>query len=113
MGGACVETELKHIDPSVFFGGDVASPDTLGRFYADVQMYANSGVDPRATLAPGITAQIAGAANSFLGRNVQRFQSDEYDRFMPSCRARPMSNGTTRSRLRSTNCLLAATRSSR
>ena len=41
-----VETELKNIDPAVFFGGDPDSPDTLGSFYADVQMYANSGVDP-------------------------------------------------------------------
>ena len=55
-----VETELKHIDPSVFFGGDVDSPDTLGRFYADVQMYANSGVDPESYLGSWITAQIAG-----------------------------------------------------
>ena len=57
-------------------------PDTAGRFYADVQMYANSGtgVDPENYMGSWITAQIAGAANSFLGRNVQRFQSDEYDR---------------------------------
>ena len=77
-----VETELKNIDPSVFFGGDVASPDTVGRFYADVQMYADSstGVDPESYLGSWITAQIAGAANFFLGPNVQRFQSDQYDR---------------------------------
>ena len=77
-----VETELKHIDSSVFFGGDPDSPDTLGRFYADIQMYASSAssVDPESYLGSWITAQIAGAANSFLGRNVQRFQSDEYDR---------------------------------
>ncbi len=75
-----VETELKHIDPSVFFGGDLDSPDTLGRFYADVQMYSSTGVDPEGYLGSWITAQIAGAANSFLGRNVQRFQSEEYDR---------------------------------
>ena len=77
-----VETELRNIDPSVFFGSDLGSPDTLGKFYADVQMYTNSAssVDPESYLSSWITAQIAGAANSFLGRNVQRFQSDEYDR---------------------------------
>ena len=75
-----IETELKNIDPAVFFGGDPGSPDTLGRFYADVQMYANSGVDPESYFGSWITDQIAGAANSFHGRNVQRFQSDEYDR---------------------------------
>ena len=77
-----VETELKHIDQSVFFGSDPDSSDTLGRFYADVQMYAGSaaGVDSEGYMGSWITAQIAGAANSFLGRNVQRLQSDEYDR---------------------------------
>ena len=75
-----VETELKIINPAVFFGGDPDSPDTLGRFYADVQMYANSGVDPESYFGAWITGQIAGAANSFHGRNVQRFHSDEYDR---------------------------------
>ena len=75
-----VETELKNIDPAVFFGGDPDSPDTVGRFYADVQMYADGGVDPESYFGSWLTDQIAGAANSFHGRNVQRFQSDEYDR---------------------------------
>ena len=75
-----VEAELKHINSAVFFGGDPESPDTTGRFYADVQMYAHSGVDPGSYFGSWLTDQIAGAANSFRGRNVQRFQSDEYDR---------------------------------
>ena len=75
-----VETELENIDPAVFFGGDPDSPDTVGRFYADVQMYAGGGVDPESYFGSWLTDQIAGAANSFHGRNVQRFQSDEYDR---------------------------------
>ena len=77
-----VETELKDINPSVFFGDDVTSPDTVGRFYSDIQMYADSstGPDPESYMGSWIAAQIPGAANSFLGRNVQRFQSDEYDR---------------------------------
>ena len=77
-----VETRLKHVNPSVFFGGDIRSPDTLGKFYADVQMYANSGgsVDPESYLGSWVTTEIAGAANSFRGSNVQRFQSAEYDR---------------------------------
>ncbi len=75
-----VETELKNIDPAVFFGGDPDSPDTVGRFYADVQMYADGGVDTESYFGSWLTGQIAGAANSFHGRNVQRFQSDEYDR---------------------------------
>ena len=77
-----VETELKHIDPSVYFGDDPASPDTVGRFYADIQMYTDgsSGVDPESYFGSWITAEIPGAANSFLGQNVQRFRSDAFDR---------------------------------
>ena len=77
-----VETRLKQVNPSVFFGGDLASPDTVGKFYADVQMYASSGSspDPESYLGSWVTSEIAGAANSFFGSNVPRFQSDEYDR---------------------------------
>ena len=48
-----VETELRNISGSVIFGGDPASPDTMMKFYADVEMYANSfdGVDPESYLA--------------------------------------------------------------
>ncbi len=77
-----VETGLKDINPSVYFGGDSDNPDTLGRFYADVQMYANGATapDPEGYLGSWVTSQIAGASNSFRGSNVPRFQSDEYDR---------------------------------
>ncbi|MDE2928089.1 MAG: ABC transporter substrate-binding protein [Acidobacteriota bacterium] len=77
-----VETELKDVVASVFFGGDPESPDTVGKFYADVQMYTNgsSFVDPEGYLGAWVTSEIAGASNSFRGGNVQRFQSDEYDR---------------------------------
>ena len=37
-----VETELKNINASVFFGGDPSSPDTYQKFYADIQMYTSS-----------------------------------------------------------------------
>ena len=77
-----VETELKHVNPGVFFGGDITSPDTVGKFYADVQMYANSGIspDPESYLGSWVTTEIARAANSYRGSNAPRFQSDEYDR---------------------------------
>ena len=84
-----VETELKHIDASVFFSDDANSPDTAGKFYADIQMYTNgsSGPDPESYLGSWITAEKSGAANSFLGRNVQRFQPDEFDRLHDELRS--------------------------
>ena len=43
-----VEVELRSIDAAVFFGADPGSPDTVQKFYADVEMYANNfdGTDP-------------------------------------------------------------------
>ncbi|MDQ3398541.1 MAG: ABC transporter substrate-binding protein, partial [Deinococcota bacterium] len=45
-----VQVELRNIDAGVFFGNDPGSPDTYGKFYADVQMYTSSmaGTDPEA-----------------------------------------------------------------
>jgi len=77
-----VETELKQINPSVFFGGDADSPDTAGKFYADVQMYTTGGssADAEGYFVSWTTAEIARAANSFRGSNAERFSSDEFDR---------------------------------
>ena len=77
-----IDTELKHIDPSVYFGGDLDNPDTVGRFYADAQMFANGAgaPDPEGYLGSWVTSQIAGASNSFRGSNIPRFQLDAYDR---------------------------------
>jgi len=76
-----VETELRNIDASVFFGGDPASPDTYGKFYADVEMYTNgaAGVDSQAYMGGWTTSNISGKDTTWQGSNVQRFQSDEYD----------------------------------
>ena len=48
-----VETELRNLNASVFFGGDPGSPDTFQNFYADVEMYTNlfDGTDPQAYLS--------------------------------------------------------------
>jgi peptide/nickel transport system substrate-binding protein len=76
-----VATELKSVSGSVFFGQDPASPDTLGKFYADVEMYTNSPVsrDPESYMGLYLTSSIPGAANGFALLNTPRFQSDAYD----------------------------------
>lgn len=76
-----VETELKTVDPSVFFGGDAGSPDTFQKFYADVEMYANNfdGTDPEPYLAQYTCEKIPGPENQWQGENVNRFCSEEYD----------------------------------
>jgi peptide/nickel transport system substrate-binding protein len=76
-----VETELRNIDAAVFFGGDPASPDTYGKFYADIEMYTNtfSGTDPESYMNYWICSEISGPDNQWLSGNIQRACSAEYD----------------------------------
>jgi len=76
-----IDSELRNIDASVFFGGDPASPDTFQKFYADVEMYTNNfaGVDPQAYMASWLCDDIPGPDSQWQGSNIQRFCDPEYD----------------------------------
>ena len=76
-----VETELRNIDASVFFGGDPSSPDTFQKFYADIEMYTNNfdGTDPERYMANWRCNEIPGPDTGWQGSNIQRFCSEEYD----------------------------------
>ena len=79
-----VEVELKQIDPGVFFGGDVASPDTYQKFYADVEMFANEwdGTDPESYLSQLMCDKIPTAETGWQGENINRFCNPDYDALM-------------------------------
>ncbi|MYD46091.1 MAG: peptide ABC transporter substrate-binding protein [Gammaproteobacteria bacterium] len=76
-----VETELRNIDAAVFFGSDAGSPDTLQKFYADVQMYTNSfeGNDPSNYVEGWQCENVPGPHNQWVGVNISRGCSEEYD----------------------------------
>ena len=76
-----IETELRSVDASVFFGGDPSSPDTFQKFYADVEMYTNNfaGVDPEAYMASWKCDDIPGPDTQWQGQNIPRYCADEYD----------------------------------
>jgi len=76
-----VDSELKNTDASVFFGADPASPDTYGKFYADVEMYTNNfpGTDPETYMAGFSCAQVPLPATNFAGNNVGRWCNPAYD----------------------------------
>ncbi|MBQ2260421.1 MAG: peptide ABC transporter substrate-binding protein [Loktanella sp.] len=76
-----VETELRNVDASVFFGGDPGSPDTFEKFYADVEMYANNfdGTDPQSYLAAYTCDKAPRPATQWQGENINRFCDPEYD----------------------------------
>ena len=76
-----IETELRNINASVFFGGDAGSPDTFQKFYADVEMYTNtfSGTDPQAYLANMLCDKAPSPASQWQGESISRFCMPEYD----------------------------------
>ncbi|ARE41600.1 Peptide/opine/nickel uptake family ABC transporter, periplasmic substrate-binding protein [Rhodovulum sp. P5] len=76
-----VETELRNIDASVFFGGDPGSPDTFQKFYADVEMYANNfdGTDPESYMANWLCKEIPSPETQWQGNNINRYCTEAYD----------------------------------
>lgn len=76
-----VETELRNISASVFFGNDPASPDTYGKFYADIEMYTNNfdGTDPENYMTQNTCAEVPDKTNSWLGNNIARYCQTAYD----------------------------------
>ena len=77
-----IETELRNLDASVFFGGDPGSPDTFQKFYADIEMYANTfdGTDPQAYLGNGLCDKAPSPASQWQGENISRFCNEEFDK---------------------------------
>ena len=76
-----VETELRNLSASVFFGGDPASPDTYQKFYADIEMYTNtfSGTDPETYMANWTCKQVSRRSNTWGGGNMPRYCNPDYD----------------------------------
>ncbi|OIP67366.1 MAG: peptide ABC transporter substrate-binding protein [Oscillatoriales cyanobacterium CG2_30_40_61] len=76
-----MKVELKSIDPSVYFSGDPANPDTTERFVADLQLFStgNTNPDPTAYLKTYTCDQIPQKANNWTGNNYSRYCQPEYD----------------------------------
>lgn len=79
-----VATELRNINPSIFFGGDAGNPDTLRKFYADLEMFSNNfpGTDPEAYMAGWTCNKIPSDKNAWQGANSTRYCSSDYDRIV-------------------------------
>jgi len=78
-----MSVELRNVDAAVYFGGDPASPDTLGKFYADVQMFTNGAtVDVATYLRAWTCAEVTGPDNNWLSNNTNRWCNPEYDALM-------------------------------
>lgn len=78
---AGIEVELKSIVASVFFSSDVANPDTYSHFYSDAEMYLTTMTqpDPQFFMNQFTSPEVATKANKWQGRNISRWQSQDYD----------------------------------
>ena len=78
---AGVELELKTVTPSVFFSSDMGNPDTNGKFWADLQMFAfTREPDPDRFMQLWASWEVSSKANKWQGLNQARWSNDEYDR---------------------------------
>ena len=78
---AGIDLELKSITAAVFFGSDVANPDTYQKFWSDIQMYTTTMTqpDPQIFMEQFTTGQISQKANKWSSRNLVRWSNAEYD----------------------------------
>jgi peptide/nickel transport system substrate-binding protein len=78
---AGIELELKGVTASVFFSSDMGNPDTSGKFWADLQMFAfTRDPDPDRYMQQWVSWEVSSKANKWQGLNQARWTHDEYDR---------------------------------
>ena len=88
-----VSSDLVQHDASIFFGGDPAlqKGQTYIRFFADVQMFANStGIDPEQFLSNKLCSAIPESENRWTGGNVSRACNETYDALFAQLRTTPL-----------------------
>ena len=90
---AGIEIELKSVTASVFFSSDVANPDTYPHFYCDIQMYTTTMTqpDPELFMNQFTSWEVATKENKWQGRNITRWQNEEYDKTSEAAEARARS----------------------
>ncbi|HKZ04882.1 MAG TPA: peptide ABC transporter substrate-binding protein, partial [Methylomirabilota bacterium] len=77
-----IEVELKSVVASAYFSSDVANPDTVRHFSADIQMYQvlMGRPDPQLFMERFTSWQIPSRENKWTLTNTGRWKHEEYDR---------------------------------
>jgi peptide/nickel transport system substrate-binding protein len=77
---AGIEIEIKSVTASVYFSSDPANLDTYPHFATDIQMYTTTQTmpDPQDFMLAFTPWEIASKENKWQGRNITRWQSEEY-----------------------------------
>jgi peptide/nickel transport system substrate-binding protein len=85
---AGIDVELKAVVASVFFSSDVANPDTMNKFYADIEMLAFQGSppDPDQFMIAFLSRNVPNKENKWQGFNLPRYLSQDYDATIDAAR---------------------------
>jgi len=86
---AGIEVEIKSVTASVFFSSDPANLDTYPHFATDLQMYTVTETmpDPQDFMLQFTPWEIASKENKWQGRNITRWQSEEYGKLHKAAEA--------------------------
>ncbi len=86
---AGIEIEIKSVVASVFFSSDPANLDTYPHFSTDLQMYTVTETmpDPQDFMLQFTPWEIASKQNKWQGRNITRWQSEEYGKLHKAAEA--------------------------
>jgi peptide/nickel transport system substrate-binding protein len=86
---AGIEIEIKSVTASVFFSSDPANLDTYPHFATDLQMYTVTETvpDPQDFMLQFTPWEIASKENKWQGRNITRWQSEEYGKLHKTAEA--------------------------
>jgi len=86
---AGIEVEIKSVTASVFFSSDPANLDTYPHFATDLQMYTvtETEPDPQDFMLQFTPWEIASKENKWQGRNITRWQSEEYGKLHKTAEA--------------------------
>ena len=86
---AGIEIEIKSVTASVFFSSDPANLDTYPHFSTDLQMYTVTETmpDPQDFMLQFTPWEIASKENKWQGRNITRWQSEEYGKLHKTAEA--------------------------
>jgi len=85
---AGIDVELKSIVGSVFFSSDVANPNTMNKFYADIELLAfqSSPPDPDRFLGSLHSRAIPSKDSKWTGFNLSRYINQDYDATIDAAR---------------------------
>lgn len=84
-----IGVELAAVKPTVFFSGDPGNPESVNRFYADLQMYTATpdSPDPTYFFSDYTCPEVTSVANQWQSANFSRFCDPAFDQLFEQFRA--------------------------